>query len=143
MKTDDRGETLVESLISMILLGIIGLAVFSAMTLSVKTSGIYKNRAQSSVALRKWAEQVSAYPTYTNCVTSGTWVANHPVSSTYVPPTGGSVVLVKYWSAATSTFVSTPCSTDQGVQLVTLQVVTAGTTVTSATQQVDVAVRRP
>jgi len=57
---DDRGETLVETLISIVLLGILGLAVLDGTIVLSKSAALYDRQASAFRNQRGWAEELSA-----------------------------------------------------------------------------------
>jgi Tfp pilus assembly protein PilV len=61
---DDRGETLIESLISIVLLGILGTALLSGMITLTKSSALYDRQASAFTNQRSWAEELSKASTF-------------------------------------------------------------------------------
>jgi hypothetical protein len=60
---DDRGETLIETLISIVLLGILGIAVLDGMIVLSKSAALYDRQASAFKNQRGWAEDLSGnYP---------------------------------------------------------------------------------
>jgi Tfp pilus assembly protein PilX len=60
---DDRGETLIETLISIVLLGILGLAVLDGTIVLSKSAALYDRQASAFKNQRAWAEDLSGnYP---------------------------------------------------------------------------------
>jgi Tfp pilus assembly protein PilV len=67
-KTDDRGETLIETLISIVLLGILGLALLDGMVVLSKSAALYSRQASAFKNQRNWAEDISKNTAgYTAC----------------------------------------------------------------------------
>lgn len=58
---DDRGETLVEVLAAVVILGIAGVAVMAGLMLSVKTSDIHRKETTGSAYVRNYAEAIQNY----------------------------------------------------------------------------------
>jgi Tfp pilus assembly protein PilV len=56
---DDRGETLIETLISIVLLGILGLAVLDGTIVLSKSAALYDRQASAFKNQRGWAEELS------------------------------------------------------------------------------------
>ncbi len=57
----DQGETLVELVVSIALLGIAGVAVMSGLWVSVVSSTVGRNEATSSAYVRSWAESIQTH----------------------------------------------------------------------------------
>jgi type II secretory pathway pseudopilin PulG len=129
----DRGESLIEILVAMLIMGIVVVAVMGGLLTSVKVSDIHRKQATAGADVRSYVEGVKravAAGGYKPCAASSDYL---PVPGTaaaavhFVPHTGftASVVKVEYW---TDTGPGTPwswassCSPDWGLQRVTLQV---------------------
>lgn len=54
----DRGETLVELLVAMAILGIAGVAIMTGLMVSVKTSDQHSKAATGGAYVRNWAERI-------------------------------------------------------------------------------------
>jgi len=65
----DRGETLIETLISIVLLGILGIAVLDGMIVLSKSAALYDRQASAFKNQRGWAEELSA-ASYSACPSS-------------------------------------------------------------------------
>jgi hypothetical protein len=74
---DDRGETLIETLISIVLLGILGLAVLDGTIVLSKSAALYDRQASAFKNQREWAEQLSA-GSYSGCTDPGLAPTNFP-----------------------------------------------------------------
>ena len=132
----DAGETLTETLVTVVILGIATAGISFALGTAVKASTL--NRQQSLVhnALRSWAEQVAA-GSYTACATASSFAAPSPAL-----PTGmtAAVTGVQYWNGLT--FVGS-CGTDTGIQRVTLRITAPTGTTGGLVDSVAVVVRKP
>jgi type II secretory pathway pseudopilin PulG len=112
----DAGDTLVEILISMTILGVCGVAVVAAMATSIFGSTVSRSSADGEVGIRRVAEQVLSTATYVPC--SATTTPAYSVA----PPSGlvaTGPVKVEYWDGTFGggTFQSTcPLNSDRGIQ---------------------------
>lgn len=137
----DGGESLVELLVSMTILGIAGTAVLGGVGIASSTSALHRTQAQAQNLIRNWAEDVSDR-TYTSCVTVGDFAATKPdltgaQYSGYTATVGG----VAYWNGAA--FVASCPAPDLGLQRVTLRLGTPQSLgIGGFTQSLDVVVRR-
>jgi len=66
---DDRGESLIETLISIVLLGILGLALLDGTIVLSKNAALYDRQASAFKNQRDWAEDLSknVAPSYSAC----------------------------------------------------------------------------
>ncbi len=134
----DRGETLIELLITIAIMGIAVVAILGAVLTAVGASSLHRSQVTAVNDLRSAAETLSrtAATGYTPCATSAQ-------VATGLPPGGGVTVAgVRYWNG--SAFGSS-CSagSDQGLQQVTLQVTLASQFGPSYAQTLAVVVRKP
>jgi type II secretory pathway pseudopilin PulG len=119
----ERGETLIELLLTIVILGLTGVAVLGGLGTSIIVSDAHRKETVSGAAVRAYAEQLQtkvASSGYLICAAPGGYNAVG-----YTPPLDyiASNTGVTYWNRATTSF-GTTCSpaTDSGVQAVTLQV---------------------
>ena len=136
----DAGETLIELLVAVVVIGVAVTAILAALVVAVDSSSLARNEARVQAALRSWAEQVTAVGD-----TGGySYVPCAPVSAFPDPaglPNGFTTgKSVQYW---TGSAWSGTCTTDAGVQRVTLRVTAPGTAWSTVTQSLDIVVRRP
>ena len=131
-RRDDKGETLIEVLAAIIILGTAIAALLSGLGTAVLNSSRHRDSATGNALLRGYAEALkqSTRAGYrTNCPTS------YPVSPTaYTLPSG--------WAVPTNTVIN-PCpfgaGSDLGTQRVTITIVTPK----NVSQSLDVWVRKP
>ncbi|MGH8962913.1 MAG: type II secretion system protein [Jatrophihabitantaceae bacterium] len=119
---DDRGESLIELILAIGILGICVLAIGSSIALSVKTSAIHRGQATADAFLHNYAETLQS--SYTPCANGASYTSGLPLPSGNFQ-TGATV---QFWNATTASFGPLPSctsSTDPGLQQVTL---TLGTT---------------
>ncbi len=138
-RTTDKGETLVELLVSIALLGVAALAILASITMGLKASALASSLAQNQNVLRNWAEVLEVTP-YVNCATSD----SYPVPLGLDVPTNVdlSITDVKYWDPATSTFLGT-CGPDNGTQQLTLEAEAASGANQPSVDQLIVVLRKP
>lgn len=123
----EEGVTLIELLVTIAILGTAFVTLVGGMTTAVIASDIHRKEATAGAAVRSYAEDVKA-ATYVSCATASSYA---PAAVSYSAPTSftASVTGVAYWVPSpsdpnTGSFATT-CSTDRGVQRLTLQVVSA------------------
>jgi Tfp pilus assembly protein PilV len=135
----DRGETLIELMVAVMILSTAVVALVGAIALTVRVSDIHRKQATAGASVRAFAEalatKVAATPTGYHDATCAT-PANY--TGMYTAPTGftATVTAVKFWSG--SAFVAT-CP-DNGVQLVSLSVASNDG---RASETLDVVLRKP
>lgn len=140
----EAGETLVEVLVAMVVIGIAVTAILGALAIAVDSSSLARNQARVQSTLRSWAEQVTATRDggatggyrYTPCAGPGDFPAPAELPSGFTTQ----VSQVQYWNG---TAWSGACATDRGVQRVTLTVSAPGAAYSGVTQSLNVVVRRP
>jgi Tfp pilus assembly protein PilV len=134
---NDRGETLLELLITVVIMGVAVVALVGGIATSIRMSDIHRKQAAAGAYVRAYAEEIETrvaaspstyspcaltYPAFTALVGNSTYTAN--------------ITAITYWNG--SVFSGT-CTTDTGVQKVSLSV-TAGDTVA---ETLDVIIRKP
>jgi type II secretory pathway pseudopilin PulG len=143
MKTNpnDRGETLIELLVTVIIMGIAVVALVGGVAVSIRMSDIHRKQAAAGAYVRAFAEAIETYVTrpskYAACAGTGTYASAYTAldgDPTYT----AMITAVTYWNDSSSTF-ETHCTSDTGVQKVSLRV-TAGNTVA---ETLDVIIRKP
>jgi type II secretory pathway pseudopilin PulG len=120
-RVHDRGETLIELLVSIVVLGTAVVAVVGGLGTAIVMSDIHRKQAAIGVYLNEFAATietaVAASPTqYVDCATDTSYPSYTP-GATY----SADITQVRYWNG---TAFITSCSpgTDTGVQLLTLRV---------------------
>lgn len=132
----DAGESLVELLVTVVILGIATVGITGALLATGKASSMHRQQALAQNALRSWAEQTSTGP-YTECATAGSFGA--PRSALPVGFTA-TVTRVGYWTGGS---FADYCSSDTGVQKVTLTITAPNGLSPEVSQSVAVVVRKP
>lgn len=142
---DDRGETLVEVLVSVVILGVAGVAILAGLQMSVAASDIHRKQTTGGAYARSYAEAIEEY------VASD---ASHYVAcaggSAYAPATVGfAASLPAGYSASHSAALRVPpgggpavaCSgNDTGVQQIEI---TVKSTDERAVERLTILLRRP
>jgi type II secretory pathway pseudopilin PulG len=114
----EGGETLLELVISIAILGVVVIAVASGISLSIMASGVHRKLATAGAYVRDYAESIEssvARGGYLPCATGTGYPGFARGGYT------GKVSSVDYWDGAKWTSSCT-AGTDTGVQRLTLQV---------------------
>jgi len=140
MRAGDRGESLLELLVAVAIMGVAVVAVLGGLATAVRMTDIHRKQATAGATVHAYAEAVQG-----RVVTSG--YVPCASSVTYAAPAGfaapvdyvASVVAgsMRYWSG---TAWQGSCATDQGLQQLTLQVTSADGRVA---EQLVITIRRP
>lgn len=141
---DERGETLAELLMTIVIMGIAFVSILGGLGTAIALSGVHRGQANADVTLVSAADAVKSN-------TLNPYVACPSVTTSSYNPTSG-VTLPSGWSASNititsvqkldgSTFHATCPATDHGLELITIQIITPGTP--STTESVDVLKRNP
>ena len=138
MRRDDRGESLIELLIALSIMGTAVVALAAGLVTSVTVSDIHRKQATAQQYVRGYAEAIEntvAGGGYVGCATTASYASPNGFSV----PTGytKSVAAVKYW---TGSAWSTSCGTDSGLQQVTTVVSSVDG---RASERLVVVVRKP
>jgi hypothetical protein len=143
---DDQGETLVEVLVAVVILGLAGVAVLAGMALAAKASDIHRKETTGGAQVRTWAEDIQSYVTndptkYAGCATQSTAYLGPAVSfatpSAFKTP---SYTVQSIIQNATGQVTNVACGSDVGLQLITL---TLASTDAKATEKLTFILRRP
>ena len=145
----ERGETLPEMLVSVILMGFAFEVVLTAIIASVNISTVNADRTQASISVQAWAESLqqpalyrppgspyppNAYSTYLDCANPGSYStpssgageipANFTASIASIRALSADITngSSPSWGTASTTIGTPSCSTDRGLQLITLRV---------------------
>jgi type II secretory pathway pseudopilin PulG len=132
----DVGETLIELLVTVVILGIATAGLTGALLTTGKASTLHRQQALTQNALRSWAEQVGAAP-YADCATAAGIGAPSPAL-----PVGltAAVTSVRYWNG--TSFVAS-CGPDTGVQKVTLRITAVNGLSAALVRSIAVVLRKP
>jgi Tfp pilus assembly protein PilV len=140
--SDDRGETLIEVVTSLVIMSVAVVALVGGLATAIRMSDVHRKQAKAAAFARAFAEylenQVAASPSqYAECIAS-------PYAAYNTYSTGDAVYhskpdAVKYWNG-TNAFVGT-CTVDNGVQRITLKVWTDDPR--GVVEYLDVVIRKP
>jgi type II secretory pathway pseudopilin PulG len=141
----DEGETLLELVVAITILGVCVVAVASGIALSVMVSDIHRKQTTAGAYVRSYAEAVEssvATSGYVDCATSSTVSYLAPAGFS-LPSNNGyraTIRSVRYWNG--SQFTAGCSSPDKGLQELTLEVSSTDTP-QRANEQLVVVVRKP
>lgn len=120
MRAGDRGESLLELLVAVAILGVAVAAIIGGVGVSVLMSDVHRKQATAGAGVRDFGEAIE------NQVMAGGYFAcaapaKYAAPAGFTTPAGftSSVASVKYWTG--SAWAAT-CGTDSGLQQLTLQV---------------------
>jgi prepilin-type N-terminal cleavage/methylation domain-containing protein len=139
---DERGETLLELLIAITIMGVALVAIMAGVTTSILMSDIHRKQATAGAAVHTYAEVIENYVArsaagYHTCASTLDYA---PATVGFAVPTGFGVTAsaAKAWNGTNWV----PCTTDNdnGLQKVTLGVASSDS---RATETLDVILRRP
>lgn len=128
---DERGETLVELIVSVAILGIAAVAILSGLLVSVKTSDQQRRESTSGAYVRSWAEAIQSTVdtanALSNCAGYETIFNDLKLENPALMP------------------LSPACtaSTANGIQRVKLTVTSSGDAAHAASESLDVVIRTP
>ena len=136
----DRGESLIEILVAVLILGIAVTAILGGLLTSVKLSDVHRKQATGGADARDYAEVLSRFVSGNNYVECADLSAYAPGVVGFTAPAGyaAAVTSVEYWNTTSRTF-GTTCSSS-GLERVTVQV---ASTDGRATERSVVVVRKP
>jgi type II secretory pathway pseudopilin PulG len=135
----DRGETLLELIIAVVIMGVAVVAIVGGLATSILVSDMHRKQATAGASARDYAETIEAWVAAGH-YDGGAAPDYGPATVHFTAPGGftASVQSVKCWNTAGSSWQS--CGTDVGLEQVTVQVRSADG---RAAEQVVVVLRRP
>jgi prepilin-type N-terminal cleavage/methylation domain-containing protein len=138
--SEERGETLLELLVAVTILGVVVVALVGGLRTSVLMSDLHRKQATAGAVVRDYAEAIEASVGtggYVACATTASYVA----PTGFSPPAGftRSVVAgsMRYWNG---TAWQPTCGTDSGLQRLTIAVTS---TDGRADERLTIVVRKP
>lgn len=139
-KRDDRGETLVELVVAVAILGIGAVAILSGLMLSVKTSVVHRNEATAGAYVRSFAEAIQNYVDASGYASCGAATASYQSVPVLNLPSGytRAVTGVQSWNGT----AWSSCTAD-GIQRLDLTVTTTGDATRRAVERLTVILRKP
>lgn len=139
--SDDRGETLLEVLISVVILGFAAVSILGAFGLTTKVSGIDRRQSTAATAVRNFAEKIQTDVAMGNYNENGTYNFTVPgdtgLTAGVVP---GTAECATRDSAKTDTPVWASCPQSGGIQRMQIQVSSVNLKVD---ERIWIYVRRP
>jgi hypothetical protein len=136
----ESGESLIELLVTVTILGVSVIAVAGAIVIGILMSDIHRKQATAGTTVRDYAEAVQDAVVaggYVGCATPTAYASPAGFSA----PTGYSATVVagsvKYWNG---TAWQATCGTDTGLQQLTLQV---KSTDSRASEELVLVLRKP
>ncbi|HEY3260017.1 MAG TPA: prepilin-type N-terminal cleavage/methylation domain-containing protein [Pseudonocardiaceae bacterium] len=134
----DRGETLIELIVAVAILGIAGVAIVSGLGTAIVVSGTHRQQTTAGATVRNYGEAIE-----TDVIANGYQASCTPgYAAGFAAPAGYSaprIAAVAFWNG--STFPATCVATgDRGVQRLTLEVSSVDN---RATERLVILVRKP
>jgi Tfp pilus assembly protein PilV len=139
----DRGESLIELLVAVLIMGTAVVAVVGGLGTAIMITDIHRKQATASAYLRALATTVDSAvvgaPGYKTCP-SLTWYVANPYSP--APGYSAQITEVSYWNGTSFVVVVPSCNpaNDLGVQRVSLSV---STTDSRVNERIDIVIRKP
>jgi type II secretory pathway pseudopilin PulG len=136
----DQGESLIELVVAILILGLAGVAITVGLATSAKVSDVHRKEANASAVLRDYAESIQA------TVAGGGYVSGAALYAAYTVPSAYSGYVVRNtvkqcWNDSLITPTWGSCaSLDHGVQQLTLAAQTADQ---RAVEKLVIVVRKP
>jgi prepilin-type N-terminal cleavage/methylation domain-containing protein len=135
----DRGETLIELVVAVAILGIAAVAIVGAMMMSIRSSVVHRNDASGDAYVRSFAEAIQTYVDANNiqpCTTAASTYKAVPVTD--LPAGYSKAVAVQSWNGS-----SWGACTADGIQRLDLTVTTTGDLEHRADETLTVVLRQP
>lgn len=138
----DAGESLLEILLAIAIMGIAFAAILAGLGTAVATSGINREQADDSAYVRAIAERLEAVTPFPSCATAqAAYEAALTAAPAITPPAGASRSLaVSYWDG--SDFDGNPCTSATTLHRITVTTTPADLRAT-APRPLDVVKRKP
>ncbi|GAB2822024.1 prepilin-type N-terminal cleavage/methylation domain-containing protein [Lentzea nigeriaca] len=141
MAARDGGETLIELVVAVSIMGVALVAVMAGLGTSVLVSDVHRKQATAGSVLHNYVEAINAAVTgggYVNCAPSSAYAS----PAGFTPPSGYSASVVsgsmRYWNG--SAWQSACPATDTGLQQLTARVASADA---RAAETVVLTLRKP
>ncbi len=143
IRRDDRGETLIEILATIVVMGITVTAVLGAVATSIRLTDVHRKQAVAVNLVHAYGEAiengVQTASKYQGCGTATTYRNLYSIPGNFSANYSRDVTAVSYWNG--TAFVSgCTLSTDSGVQKLSLRVWSNDN---RANETLDIIIRRP
>jgi type II secretory pathway pseudopilin PulG len=138
----DGGESLVEVLVAIVILGFAGVAIVAGLQMGVTASDIHRKQTTGGAYVRSFAEAIEQYVGanhYQNCAATNGYKVG-AVTSQLALPGGYSATQDAAKSIDSTGIVADGCSSDTGIQQVTLRVSSGDN---RSSEQLTIVLRRP
>lgn len=140
----DGGETLIELLVAIVILGIAGVAVMAGLEMSVRSSDLGRKQANGGSYVRSLAEAIQNSVTATNgyqaCAAANTYLTSSVKTQAGLPASyTAAQSAAKSWNGTSWG----TCSSDNGSQQLTVTVTSPGTAPHRAVETLTFILRRP
>lgn len=143
-RRDERGETLVELLVAIVIIGTAVVAVMAGLQLSIKASDLNRRQANSGSAVRSAAEVIERYvnadkANYDDCASANAYRSQVTLDL----PSGYTATqsAAQAWNG--TSWVTCTASLDKGVQRVLLTVSSPGSGARQANETLYLVLRKP
>lgn len=137
----ERGDSLVELLVAVTLLGLAVVAIVSGLGTSVLVSDVHRKQSTAGAEVRSFAEEIEntvAVGGYFPCADTARYVPAYGSSHTAPSNFTQTVTAVRYWNG--SIWLSSCQSPDKGLQKLTLKISSSDN---RASETLDVIIRKP
>jgi type II secretory pathway pseudopilin PulG len=153
MRRDDRGETLLELIISIAIIGLGVTSILGAVMAATGSSTLDQRQVQAQSRLKSWAEKLNTAG-YVDCATTSSYPTYLTFAGQTSPapalPNGftAGYVTVQSWNGTGFVATTPSCTagvggTDQGVQRVQLRITAAATLYPGFSTDLWVTLRKP
>ena len=136
----DAGETLVEVLAALVIVGIAAAAILAGLQLTVKSSDLHRKEATGGAYVRSFAEAIQNYVDSNGYKTCGTAASTYAAVSVPDLPSGYTpkVTSVQSWTGS-----AWGACTANGIQRLDIEVISTGNAAHRATERLTVILRKP
>lgn len=154
MGRDDRGETLLELLIAVAIIGLGVTSILGAVMIAVSSSTLDQQQVQAQARLKSWAEKLNT-ATYVSCATHSSYpsYATFAAQNPPVPALPGgftaTYVAVQSWNGSAFVDTTPSCTStgtspsDQGVQRLRLRITASAALYPGFSTDLWVTLRKP
>lgn len=156
VQREDRGDTLVELLVSIVILGFAAVAILAGFEVSISASALGRNQSTSDAYVRTVAEAINTYistsANYKACASANYYTGtksstsagydHYTTRAVFDLPAGYTVTQGTATAWNGSAFAACSPSTDYGMQQIVLTVKSGGVGVRQASEQLTVILRR-